>query len=71
MRRLRTRVGGGVDAGRSLSGALCPPSTRDKTGTNRGYPRRFGRAWGDTSAAGEGTVLVGFTGKTALHCLTL
>lgn len=71
MRRLRTGVGGGVDADRSLSGALCPPSLGDKTDTNRGYPWRFGRGWGDISAADEGTILVGFTGKTRFsvwHC---
>ncbi|KAG7217455.1 hypothetical protein INR49_021623 [Caranx melampygus] len=42
MRRLRTGAGGGVDADRSLSAALCPPSLGDQTDTDKGgYPRRF------------------------------
>lgn len=30
-----------MDADRSLSAALCPPSLGDQTDTDRGYPRRF------------------------------
>ncbi len=51
-----------MDADRSLSAALCPPSLGDQTDADRGYLRRFGRGLAGRSAVGEGTNPFGFTG---------
>lgn len=47
MWRMRAKVGGGVgggvDADRSLSAALCSLSPGDQTDTDRGYLRKVGQ----------------------------
>ncbi|XP_035763046.1 semaphorin-3E [Neolamprologus brichardi] len=43
MWRMRAKVGGGVDADRSLSAALCSLSPGDQTDTDRGYLRKAGQ----------------------------
>ncbi|KAM3610083.1 uncharacterized protein V6R79_025083 [Siganus canaliculatus] len=64
MRRLRTSAGGGVDADRLLSAALCPPSVCNHTDTDREHRKRLGKAQGDRSAFDEGIFSSAFTGVT-------
>lgn len=46
-----------MDADRSLSAALCPPSLSDQTHTRTGdIQGGFGRGWGDRSALAEGII---------------
>lgn len=56
-----------MDADRSLSAALCPPSLGDQTDTDKGDIRGcFGRGWGNKSASDKGTISVGFIGTPRL-----
>lgn len=55
-----------MDADRSLSAALCPPSLGDQTDTDSGYLRWFVRGLAGRSAVDEGTIPFGFSGILSL-----
>lgn len=71
MRRLRTRKGGGEDADRSRSAALCPPSLSSQT-HGQGISEEVLVEDGETDQLLlKVQISVGVPGNTARRCLTL